>query len=178
VFGNGTTPAIAASVQHAGSGSVIIVGDKVSSTFAGGNAAVYAAGEAPTNGLAAVACVNGPVPHVYQPGTVAPLVFGTDTVIGLHVTFPAGPSQPQIVSANLGYKRFEMAVAPLFSSGDGCKKQQLADLAQQAADQADAVVAADEAADKTATKTPPDKEAQDKVAKNLADQQPRREQRT
>ena len=129
VFENGTTPSIAASVRHTGGSSVLSLGDKVSSIFAGGNAAVWAAGEKPTNGLAAVACVSTAVSQVYHPGAVAPLVFGTDTVIGLHVAFPAGPSQPQIVSGNLGYKRFEVAVAPVFSSPDGCTKQQLLDLA-------------------------------------------------
>jgi hypothetical protein len=80
-------PPIAASVQHTGGASALSFTDKVSSVFAGGNAAIYAAGDKPgAGGLDAVACVSEDVPGLYHAGHVAPLVFGTDTVIGLHVS--------------------------------------------------------------------------------------------
>jgi len=136
-FENGTTPAVAAAIQHNDSVSLLKIADNVSSTFAGGNAAVLAAGEVPDNGLAAVACVAKAPNDLHKAGEAAPLLFVTDTAFGLNISFPASAAQPQIINANLGFKRYEVALSPVFQSPDGCKKQQLVDLAQLKVDLAD-----------------------------------------
>lgn len=162
VFENGKTPAIAASVQHTGNGSLMKLGDDVKSVFAGGNAAILASGTTPSaSGIDAVACLTKPVNQsavfdtgasgsanarqsgaLFAPGSSAPMFFGTDSAIGLKVAF-AGASTGGMSSAVLGYRRYEVSIAPVFGVEGGCSHDALMHAAQTAVDQAQAALDTD-----------------------------------
>jgi hypothetical protein len=132
-YENGNVPAIAASVQHE-VGGLFGFATNSKSVFAGGNAAVFAAGGSDSgNGLAAVGCI----PHkptntrIYSGDQVSTLFFATDTTIGFKVSFPGGPSASP-PNASLGYKRNEMALAPMFGEEQGCSKEAMKASATQA----------------------------------------------
>jgi hypothetical protein len=57
---------------------------------------------------------NRPV-HLHEPGTVRPLIFGTDTSLGIKVAW-SGLTAQYPDSAKFGYNRKEMAFAPVFGT--------------------------------------------------------------
>jgi len=148
VFEDGSTPSIAASVQHTSSAGITKLSDSTKAIFAGGNAAVLAAGDTP-GALSAVACLATPLKSfdsqiINAPGSSTPLLFGTDTVIGFKVAFAVGAT-PGLVSGNLGYKRDEMAISPVFGLEHGCSHEDLLAAAEATQNSAQSVQDADQA---------------------------------
>jgi hypothetical protein len=127
-FENGQTPPVEASFRVKG-GWIFA---SVATTFTGGDAAATVSdlfdkdtpeGAAATNivdttlhlSTAPVRNQRGGKVHLQGPGTVRPLVFGTDTSIGIKVAWSGLTAQfPD--SAKFGYNRKEMAYAPIFGA--------------------------------------------------------------
>ena len=58
---------------------------------------------------------HGGAVHLQEPGTVRPLIFGTDTSLGIKVAW-SGLTAQYPDSAKFGYNRKEMAYAPIFGT--------------------------------------------------------------
>lgn len=132
VYAQGSVPAIAASVQHSGKNLFQSFTAESRSVFAGGNAAVHAAGDDEAdNGLIAVSCLKDkPADRsYYTKDQIGTMVFATDTVIGFKIGLPAGAAT--MPNASLGYKRNEMALAPMFGTDEGCSLEAMKRTANQ-----------------------------------------------
>jgi hypothetical protein len=126
-FENGQTPPMEASFRVK---SGWIFAD-VATTFTGGDAAATVSdlfnrdtpiGAARTNidttihlSTAPIRNHRGRAVHLQEPGTVRPLVFGTDTSLGIKVAW-SGLTAQYPDSAKFGYNRKEMAYAPVFGA--------------------------------------------------------------
>ena len=126
-FENGQTPPVEASFRV--KGGWIFAG--VATTFTGGDAAATVSdlfnrdtptGAARTNAdttihLSVAPTRNhlGRAVHLQAPGTVRPLIFGTDTSLGIKVAW-SGLTAAYPDSAKFGFNRKEMAYAPIFGA--------------------------------------------------------------
>jgi hypothetical protein len=127
-FQDGALPAVAASIEYEQAGLFGFASDN-RSVFAGGNAAVLASGgQTDPSGLSAVGCLSAftgdnPPPGVHASSGSAPTIFATDTTIGFKITLPTGGGGDLLPNVNLGYKRNEMALAPIFGRKDACSAE-------------------------------------------------------
>lgn len=126
-FENGQTPPVEASFRMKG-GWIFA---NVATTFAGGDAAATISdlfnrptpnGAARTNQDTTLHLSTAPVRNhlgrkvrLQEPGTVRPLIFGTDTSLGLKVAW-SGLTAQYPDSAKFGFNRKEMAYAPIFGA--------------------------------------------------------------
>lgn len=133
-FEDGQTPPVLASFR-VGIKGLLGTFANVSSTFAGGEAAVTMAEKfgdkdtRPAQNVAYLCLEKKPSPRLFgkkitfpEPGDVLPFLFGTDTSLGLKLAWSGLTAQvPDTV--RLGYNRKELAWAPVFVAKDPkCEK--------------------------------------------------------
>lgn len=122
-YEDGNLPPVAASIEFK-TGTIGPFATASRSVFTGGAAAVAASGEPlKPNHEATVACVTKKPERAraHQEGGAGTMIFLTDSTVGFKVSFPTAAEVP-FPNASLGYRRNEMAIAPVFArSGGPCE---------------------------------------------------------
>jgi hypothetical protein len=124
VFEDGKLPTVAASVRH-DVPTIFPVSSSTGAVFSGGKAAIILTGndtktdkdDSHCLSKAPVGWDNRTLPEA---GVSRPMVFTTDTSLGFKISFANPSATPPLPNVHLGYKRNEIALAPILGQPNGC----------------------------------------------------------